>query len=108
MESCIKETRGLGKPPKGVEDVLAAVGYLVTNTKKKMNWKDSQKMMSDPARFLQMMQSLDLDSVTADTLQKIKPITSQEFFTYDIMIGRSLAAAAMCQWVLAVQEYAEC
>jgi len=104
----IKELRGLGKPPGGVEDVLAAVGYLVTNTTKKMDWKDSQKMMSDPARFLQTIQSLDLDSVTPDTWQKIKPITSEEFFTYDIMKKKSIAAAAMCQWVLAVQEYAEC
>jgi dynein heavy chain len=103
----VQELKSLGRPPHLVEDVLAAVGYLVTDTKRRMNWADAQKLMSDPSRFVQTVQCLDLDSITADTLQQIQPITSLEDFTVEVMTRRSTAAAVLCQWVLAVQEYAE-
>jgi len=94
-------------PPERCVDVLAAVGYLVTDTKKRMDWSDAQKLMNDLPSFIQTLQLLDPDSITADTLQNLKTITSQEHFTFDYMLKASTAAAALCQWVLAMQEYAE-
>merc|ERR1712224_252334 len=99
----IKEVQSMNTPPPSCIEVLAAVGYLVTDTNKKMEWQEAKKLMEHPVSFIQTLQTFNPESITADTLQKLKPITSQELFDPTVVKKCSCACAAMSQWVLAMQ-----
>lgn len=103
----IQELKALGKPPGGVDDVCAAVAILLQRPKKKPDWKACQMMMSNTHKFINDLRKFDVDSITHQELQRLKPIVSQPNFNVEVMQKKSLAAAHLCGWVLAMVAYAE-
>jgi len=48
---------------------------------------------------------IDADKVPALNFKQIKPITSQDFFTPEIIKGKSSCAAGLCDWVTNIAKY---
>ncbi|ETO04868.1 hypothetical protein RFI_32528 [Reticulomyxa filosa] len=70
------------------------------------SWMSSKKALSD-ANFLLRLKEYDKDSIDAGILKKIKRFTTMEDFVYESVKSKSIAAAAMCSWVCAMEVYAE-
>mmetsp|Transcript_96563 Transcript_96563/g.171682 ORF Transcript_96563/g.171682 Transcript_96563/m.171682 type:complete len:518 (+) Transcript_96563:61-1614(+) len=91
----IQELKALGKPPIGVGVVLEAVCILLNEPP---DWKTSQKLMSNPAKFLARISAFGTH-VPAGVLEKLAPYISREDFTPEDLKKRSAACAGLCKWV---------
>lgn len=100
-KSSISEVKAYASPPPAVEMVLNAV-MLIFNLKP--DWATAKKKISEP-NFLQQIKSFDKDNVQTKTLTKLKAFTNRADFTADQVRTKSLAAAALCTWVLAIELY---
>eukprot|EP00441_Pelagodinium_beii_P004847 CAMPEP_0197703776 /NCGR_PEP_ID=MMETSP1338-20131121/125607_1 /TAXON_ID=43686 ORGANISM="Pelagodinium beii, Strain RCC1491" /NCGR_SAMPLE_ID=MMETSP1338 /ASSEMBLY_ACC=CAM_ASM_000754 /LENGTH=685 /DNA_ID=CAMNT_0043287675 /DNA_START=74 /DNA_END=2132 /DNA_ORIENTATION=+ len=91
----IQELKALGKPPIGVGVVLEAVCILLNEPP---DWKTSQKLMSNPAKFLARISAFGTH-IPAGVLEKLAPYISREDFTPEDLKKRSAACAGLCKWV---------
>ncbi len=101
----IQELKGLGSPPPECAEVTAAVAFLLHNEKKKIDWKASQKMMNNPGQFLDEILAFDANNIPEETLAKVEPFIALPFFNFDVMKGKSKAAAYLCSWVVNIYTY---
>ncbi|CAD7941439.1 unnamed protein product [Amoebophrya sp. A120] len=101
----IQELKSLGKPPVECIDVCAACAFLLKNEKKKLDWKGAQKMMNNPGAFLDEILAFDANNIPDEVLKNVEPVLAQPFFTYDIMKGKSTAAAYLTNWVINIVGY---
>ncbi|CBZ52391.1 hypothetical protein NCLIV_021800 [Neospora caninum Liverpool] len=100
----IQELKALGKPPAECMEVTKAV-LIMRGEMKNTDWKASQKMMNDPGKFLDQVRAFDAENMTQETVALIEPIISQPFFNFEVMKGKSLAAAYLANWVVNIVTY---
>jgi dynein heavy chain len=96
----IQELKALGKPPPECAEVCAACAYLLYNVKKKMDWKGAQKMMSNPGGFIDEVKGFSGKEIPDATLKDVDALIAQPFFNFDVMKGKSTAAAYLAGWVV--------
>ena len=100
----IQELKALANPPAACIDVAKAV-MILRGEKKNHGWPNAQKMMNNPKQFITDIQSFDGDNIDEWKLEALKPILALDFFTFDIMKGKSIAAAYLCSWVVNIVNY---
>ena len=100
----IQELKSLANPPAQVFDVSKAV-LLLKGEKKNFAWANAQKMMNNPQKFIEDIQAFDATTIDQWILDQLAPIIKQEHFTFEIMKGKSLAAAYLCKWICNVVIY---
>jgi hypothetical protein len=106
-KGALQELKSLGKPPQGVADVLIAVNCLLTSRQNRMDWKDCQKMLSNPSRLLADLQAFDAEHVSDSTLKHCDELAMQAGFNYDAVKVKSLACADLCDWFVNVMAYSK-
>jgi dynein heavy chain len=100
----IAEMKALNKPPSGVDTVMDAVMVFL---EKPTGWASVKKELQD-TQFLSNIMDLDKERIQAKTLKKIETYTREAEFTPEYMTKKSAAAAALCTWVRAIEDYAKC
>merc|ERR1719311_782057 len=101
----ISDLKALGKPPAECAEVCAAVAFLLKGEKKKTDWKYAQKMMGNPAAFLDQIAEFDANNIPEESLAKTEPFLAEPFFTFEVMKSKSSAAANMANWVINIVAY---
>eukprot|EP00747_Dinoflagellata_sp_TGD_P010139 gnl/TRDRNA2_/TRDRNA2_119611_c1_seq1.p1 gnl/TRDRNA2_/TRDRNA2_119611_c1~~gnl/TRDRNA2_/TRDRNA2_119611_c1_seq1.p1 ORF type:complete len:194 (+),score=60.20 gnl/TRDRNA2_/TRDRNA2_119611_c1_seq1:65-583(+) len=101
----IDELKQVKTPTEELDMVSAACAFLLKNEKKRIGWKEFQKMLQNPSRFLEEAKCLDASNIPEQTLKNIQPFLEMETFTFDVMRKKSSAAASLCQWVIKIMEY---
>jgi len=94
----IQELKALGKPPQGIDDVFAAVAYLLRRDAQveKLDWKGAQKMLADPIAFVDQLRLFDAESIPEVSLRKAQAIIGG--MTYENIAKKSRAAAEIFRW----------
>ena len=101
----IQELKSLATPPPACAEVTKAVLILLKGEKKNHSWDNAKKMMGNPKQFIENIQTFDGDAIDEWKLEMLKPIMAQDFFTKEIMMGKSQAAAFLCAWVINIVIY---
>jgi len=101
----IQELKALANPPPACAEVTKAVLILLKGEKKNHAWDNAKKMMGNPKGFIESIQGFDGDNIDEWKLEALKPIMAQDFFTKEIMMGKSQAAAYLCAWVINIVIY---
>merc|ERR1719311_946654 len=104
-KTSIQELKGFGKPPPECIEVCAAVAFLLLGEKKKQDWRFATKMMGNPQAFLDQIAEFDANNIPEESLAKTEPFLAEPFFTYDVMKGKSSAAANLTNWVINIVTY---
>jgi dynein heavy chain len=101
----IQELKALGSPPAQCVEVAKAVLILMKGEKKNFAWPNSQKMMGNPKKFLEDVQTFDGDNIDEWKLAMLAPLLAEDWFTFEIMKGKSVAAAFLCSWIVNIVNY---
>merc|ERR1719506_2091204 len=104
-KTSIQELKGFGKPPPECIEVCAAVAFLLLGEKKKQDWRFATKMMNNPQGFLDQIADFDANNIPDQSLTNVAPLLAEPFFTYDVMKGKSSAAANLTNWVINIVAY---
>merc|ERR1719163_1794361 len=104
-KTSIQELKGFGKPPPECIEVCAAVAFLLLGEKKKQDWRFATKMMGNPQAFLDQIADFDANNIPDQSLTNVAPLLAEPFFTYDVMKGKSSAAANLTNWVINIVGY---
>ena len=102
-KNSITEIKSFSKPPDAVMKVMSAV---MTIFEKEATWAAAKKELSNP-NFLQNLKNFDKDNISNSVLKAIGKYTKQKDFNGDDVGKVSTAAAAMCDWVCAMELYAK-
>jgi len=94
------ELKGLGSPPPDCVQVTKACLLLFKKEKKNHSWGNAQKMMSQPKKFKEDLAAFDGREIDEWILTELTPILAQDFFTFENMSKKSLAAANLCNWII--------
>mmetsp|Transcript_20735 Transcript_20735/g.31889 ORF Transcript_20735/g.31889 Transcript_20735/m.31889 type:complete len:148 (+) Transcript_20735:9657-10100(+) len=78
---------------------------ILRGEKKNHGWPNATKMMNNPKQFIQGVQDFDGDNIDDWKLEMLKPLLAQDWFTFDVMKGKSQAAAFLCSWVVNIVAY---
>lgn len=100
----IAEMKALNKPPGDVATVMDTVMIFM---EKPTGWASVKKELNDTA-FLKNIMELDKEHIQQKTLKRIEGYTKEATFTPEYMMTKSAAAAALCTWVRAIEDYAKC
>jgi hypothetical protein len=102
QKAALQELKSLGRPPAGVDQVVAIVMVLLGDNPKKTEWKDCQKALND--RFLERCHELvetvqkgELPEQRVKEAQKIKDAMG-DVFTVEVMEKKSKAAAMLVRF----------
>lgn len=112
----INEVRNMQKPPHAVQ--LAVEAVVIINRERPMKVTDpndkskisydyfeaGKKMMKDP-HFLRKLQRFDKESITQDTVDKLRPYIENSKFEPENVRKASVAAEGLCKWVRAMVNY---
>jgi len=101
----IQELKALAQPPDACKEVAKAVLILKQGEKKNHAWPNAQKMLNNPAKFIAEVQSFDGNSIDEWKLEALKPLLAEPFFNFEVMKGKSLAAAYLCSWIVNIVNY---
>ena len=66
---------------------------MLRGEKKNYSWQNAQKMMNNPQKFIDEIRAFDGRDIDEGILARIASIRAEPFFTFDIMKGKSQAAA---------------
>ncbi|CAH8518373.1 unnamed protein product [Schistosoma turkestanicum] len=103
-KSDVTEIRSFAKPPKAVQVVSECI--CVFKGFKEVNWKTAKGMMSD-TNFLQSLQTMDVDNITAKQSSTVKDYLDKSKVTMDEMKSVSKAGTGLLKFVVAVLGYSE-
>jgi len=98
----VTEVKSYTKPPPLVEKVMSAV---MTVLKKEPTWAAAKKELGD-SQFLNKLKNFDKEKISNATVKQIGKYTKQKDFSPEKITSVSLAAGAMCEWVIAMEQYA--
>jgi dynein heavy chain len=101
----IDELKALGSPPAACVEVAKGVLILLKGEKKNHAWGNATKMMNNPAKFIVDIQQFDGNTIDEWKLEMLKPLLAQDFFTFEVMKGKSIAAAYLCGWIVNIVNY---
>lgn len=62
-------------------------------------------MMGNPKKFIDDIVSFDGDNIDEWKLDALKPILAEPFFSFEVMKGKSIAAAYLCGWIVNIVIY---
>jgi len=93
----------MNNPPKDVATVMAAVMVFL---KKPKDWTSVKKELNDP-QFVNKLFEFDKENISANVLKEIEKYTKEEDFNFEYVKNKSFAAACLCQWVCAIEDYAK-
>jgi dynein heavy chain len=99
-KNSIGELKMFQTPPKECIPVCAACAFLLQNVKKAIDWKASQKMMNNPAGFIDEVKQFDAREIPEGTLKNVDELIALPFFNFEVMKGKSVAAANLCNWIV--------
>jgi len=103
----IQELKSLAKPPAGVGDACGACCILMTNANVDLTWKDIQKIMCNPTKFVTDLQAVDIDRISKEAVSKCSLIVASQPFTVEAIKAKSMAAACLADWAINVVKYHE-
>ncbi len=102
-KNAISEVKAYKQPPEYVEKVMRAVMILLGQ---EPSWSGAKRVMGQ-ANFVEQLRGYDKDNIKSSILKKIKSIRKDENFNPEFVGKISVAAGAMCDWVCAMDVYAE-
>jgi dynein heavy chain, axonemal len=62
-------------------------------------------MMGNPKKFIDDIKAFDGDNIDEWKLTMLEPILKEPYFTFEIMKGKSIAAAYLCGWIVNIVIY---
>ena len=108
----LNELKALRAPHTAVVNVLAAVRCLTAPrgtdlTKLDLSWAGSKKALANKVGFLGQLRGVDKERIPAAALKKVREFTGppnrpNPEFTVEFLKSKSLAAAGLCDWVVAI------
>jgi len=101
----LQELKALAQPPDACKEVAKAVLILKQGEKKNHAWPNAQKMLNNPAKFLAEVQAFDANNIDEWKLEALKPLLAESWFNYEVMRGKSVAAAYLCSWIVNIVNY---
>lgn len=104
-KSMLTELKSLGSPPAGVDLVTSACLILLEKEYKNFKWDRAKKMMANVDAFKGRLQSYRGEDMTEDEVTKLQPFLSNEMFSVQVMMGKSAAAANLCNWVVNIVRF---
>jgi dynein heavy chain len=104
-KSSIDELKSLGSPPEQAKQVSFAVMILKDGVMKNHKWDAAKKMMNDPNKFLDGVVNFDGDNIDEKRLLALAPMLAEPWFNFEVMKGKSTAAAYLCSWVVNIVGY---
>lgn len=93
----LMELNSMHPLPQPCQDVLTAVGHIVSGKPK--------ELIGDPQKFIAMLKAFDPRSIRAAALPKIQPLVRKETSCVDVLKRQSIAAKCLYQWVLGMHVY---
>lgn len=111
------EMKVINAPSEAIQTVMGAICLLFDKKfldpkqqKKGYDWKDAKKLLQGD--LISSINKFSVDSITKKKLKLLKKDYTQheskkQYFNKDQMAKKSLAAAGLSQWILAVQTVAE-
>ena len=107
-KSDIVEVKSFLAPPRGIDYVMMAVAVCLGE--KVGDWGQAKKLLADK-RLLQRLLEFDPQAIDARMLKKLDALfgktdeAGQAIMTIEGIRNKSIAAAGLCAWVLAVHEF---
>jgi len=98
----IGELRNYTNPPPNVEMTLVAVMAVLN---KKTTYDEAKSHMSNPRKFIKLISSFDHENMSPKLIGRIKKHIDQKKFDPEIVGKSSRAAADLCMWVIASENY---
>eukprot|EP00903_Cladosiphon_okamuranus_P017642 g16249.t1 len=99
----ISEVKSFQNPPQAVQTVMNAVCLLLSE---EQDWDSAKRVLSRNS-FMDELRSYDKESLTAERRKSLKRYVDDENMSVDRLRKVSLAAAGMCMWVHAMDQYAD-
>jgi dynein heavy chain len=62
-------------------------------------------MMNNPKKFIDEVVAFDGDNIDEWKLEALKPLLAQDWFNFEVMKGKSVAAAYLCSWIVNIVNY---
>lgn len=62
-------------------------------------------MMNNPKKFIEEIQNFNGEAIDEWKLDMLKPLLSQDWFNFEIMKGKSQAAAFLCSWIVNIVNF---
>ena len=78
---------------------------LKNGEKKNYDWANAQKMMKEPKKFLEEVKAFDGNNIDEWKLEALKPLLAEDWFNFEVMKGKSQAAAFLCSWMVNIVNY---
>lgn len=103
-KASIQELKTFGSPAAQVVEVTKAV-LMMKGEKKNYAWQNAQKMMGNPAKFIEDLKGFRKEEIDQWILDGVYPIIREPYFNKKEMAGKSVAASFLCEWVVNVVEY---
>ena len=100
----IQELKSLASPPPACLDVAKGC-LLLKGEKKNFAWGNAQKMMNNPAKFIEEVQAFDGSNIDQWILDQLAPLLALEHFNFEVMKGKSIAAAYLCSWIVNIVKF---
>jgi dynein heavy chain len=104
-KASLTELKNFNKPPGGVDLVTKACLLMIEGETRNFKWDRAKKMMSKVDAFLIKLQQYEAKNMTEELIAKLKPVYENEIFSFDVMKGKSSAAANLCKWVRASYDF---
>ncbi|KAA6382715.1 MAG: putative dynein heavy chain, partial [Streblomastix strix] len=101
-KAAITEVKTFANPPEGVKRVMNAVCTLMG---KKPDWDNARQLLSQ-TNFIQMLINYDITEITDAVDRKMRPFIEDPDFKPEKVESVSKAAANICQWIVAIVEFA--
>ena len=61
--------------------------------------------MKEPKKFIDEVKAFDANNIDEWKLEALKPLLAEEWFNFEIMKGKSQAAAFLCSWIVNIVNY---
>ena len=80
---------------------------MLKGEKRQLGWQNAQRMMNNPQRFLEELAAYNAENIDDWILDGVKPLIAMDFFNFEVMKSKSVAAAYLCNWVVSLVKYNE-
>jgi dynein heavy chain len=104
-KASMTELKGFTKPPAGVDKVTTALLIMIKGEKKNFSWDNAKKMMAKVDAFKEKLETYKGEDIDEEIVKRVQPILDDPEFNFQIMKGKSSAAANLCNWVINIVGY---
>jgi dynein heavy chain len=99
----ITEIKSFTSPPEAVRTVMESVCLLLDEDQ---DWDSAKRVLGRPS-FMEELRSYEKNQVSPSTRKSLKRFTQNEGMSVERLRHVSLAAAGLCMWVHAMDDYTE-